>query len=62
MLVQLPRIIVRNISHSEAQSEVLRFRVTPIEKEQIIKNAVDAGYNNVSAFIRDIALANGPPK
>jgi hypothetical protein len=57
VLAQLPQIIVRiNEQNTGVQSEALRFRVTPAEKEQIMQDATKAGYTNMSAYLRDKVL------
>ena len=57
ILAQLPQIIVRiNEQNSGVQSEALRFRVTPAEKEHIMQRAMSAGYSNMSAYLRDKVL------
>ena len=58
MLAQLPRIIEAQLRSLQtvAQNQVLRFRVSESEKAQIEENAVAAGYESVSAYLRDIAL------
>lgn len=60
ILAELPRIIFERYNQAllqEAQTEVLRFRVSTAEKEAIIHNAEEAGYDSVSAYLRDRALA-----
>ena len=54
ILAQLPQIIisVTEARHNQAQSEALRFRVTPAEKEKIVKDAYNAGFTSVSAYLR----------
>jgi len=58
ILAELPKIIIKqDISNdNEPQNEVLRFRVSESEKEQIEYNAYKKGYEYVSAYLRDIAL------
>lgn len=57
ILAQLPEIIVRiNEQNAGVQSEALRFRVTPAEKESIMQAAIEAGYSNMSAYLRDKVL------
>lgn len=56
VLGELARQIVASREESEAQSEVLRFRVTPTEKREIEQAAMEAGYDNVSAYLRNKAL------
>jgi len=58
ILAELPRIILEQYDtlESEPQNEVLRFRVSETEKGQIEENAYNAGYEYVSAYLRDVAL------
>lgn len=58
ILTELPRIILEQYEtfESEPQTEVLRFRVSESEKEQIELNASEAGYGYVSAYLRDVSL------
>lgn len=56
VLGELAKQIIQNRQVGEAQSEVLRFRVTPSEKADIEQAAMDAGYSNVSAYLRAKAL------
>ena len=58
ILAELPRIIQEQFRSLEGapQTEVLRFRVSEEEKEQIAHNAIDAGYTSMSAYLRDVAL------
>lgn len=42
----------------DGQSEALRFRVTPAEKERIMRDAYDAGHETISAYLREKVLAN----
>jgi len=56
VLGELARQIIANRDVAEAQSEVLRFRVTPTEKQQIEQAAIEAGFNSVSAYLRNVAV------
>lgn len=59
VLANLPNIIIKLAEEAAGlQSEALRFRVTPAEKEQIMRSAYEAGYDNVSAYLRDKILGN----
>ena len=59
VLTQLAREIMLARSEAAAQSEVMRFRVTPDEKQMIEQRALDAGFDNVSAYLRYVALGEG---
>ncbi len=53
ILANLPSIIINlTEQQSEVQSEALRFRVTPSEKEQIARDAYEAGFSSMSAYLR----------
>ncbi len=57
VLSELPSMILSAIRAIETQqSEVMRFRVTAEEKEQIAKKAVTEGFDNISAYIRSKLL------
>jgi hypothetical protein len=57
VLASLPSIIISFAEQGAGvQSEALRFRVTPAEKEQIAQRAIEAGYTNMSAYLRDKVL------
>lgn len=56
ILAKLPHIILEQYGENEPQTEVLRFRVSENEKEQIAQKAYDAGYEYISAYLRDVAL------
>ena len=56
VLSQLPAMILQALKATETQSEVMRFRVTREEKEQIAYNAISNGYDNISAYIRSKLL------
>jgi len=62
ILAELPNIIgeLNPDEAIEAQNEVLRFRVSQREKEEIEDNAFKAGYEYVSAYLRDVALQREP--
>ena len=57
LLIDLPELILSEIDYKRKQEEVIRFRISSEQKNTIEKNAIKNGYNNVSAFIRDLALA-----
>ena len=57
VLVRLPKLIINMLAASaQKQTEVLRFRVTPEEKQKIMQDAVESGYDNISSYIRDKLL------
>lgn len=57
ILAELPSLIAaHNNAAALQQTEVVRFRVTENEREQIEHNAFTAGYDTISAYLRDVAL------
>ncbi|GEM_PF-5891161 len=45
------------VKEEKSKSSVFRFRLTESEKSEIERRAKASGYNNSSAFVRDLALA-----
>jgi len=58
ILSELPSRINEHLSGvtNAQQTEVIRFRVSPQEREEIEDNAIDAGYDTLSAYLRDVSL------
>lgn len=56
VLAELAKAIVAAKQEAEAQSEVMRFRVTPSEKQLMEKRALALGFPNMSAYLRAVAL------
>ena len=53
ILAALPQIIAHiNQQNAEPQSEALRFRVSPSEKEEVALAAYAAGFSSMSAYLR----------
>jgi len=64
VLLNLPQIISEFLQKKEdgsKQTEVMRFRVSPEEKLQIEKLAIENGFESVSAYIRAVALGKFRP-
>lgn len=57
LLMELPEMILAEMVFNKKYNEMIRFRITSEEKKQIQRNAFKKGYNSISAFIRDLALA-----
>lgn len=57
LLIDLPNLILAEKKYKEQQSDVIRFRVSPEDKKEIEKKAVEAGYASVSSFLRSLALS-----
>lgn len=58
LLHDLPQLILAEKIYHKQQSQLIRFRVTPEDKQRIEKQALKKGYRTVSKFLRDLALAN----
>jgi len=58
LLNDLPDLILAEKKYKKQQSELIRFRVSPDDKKQIEKIAVNKGYTSVSGYLRDLALGN----
>ena len=56
LLNDLPNLILAEKKYKKQQSELIRFRVSPEDKENIEKKAVKKGYTSVSGYLRDLAL------
>ncbi len=58
ILAELPKLIAKHhmAMMSSQQTEVVRFRVSKEERAQIEDNAFSAGYDTISAYLRDVAL------
>ncbi len=57
LLIDLPHLILVEKRHREEPKQVIRFRVTQEDKHIIEQKAVQHGYDNVSTFLRDLALS-----
>ncbi len=56
ILLKLPEIIMEAREDNIKQSEVMRFRVTTEEKQEIERQAYENGFESVSAYLRAVAL------
>ncbi len=56
LLIDLPNLIIAEKEHVKKQSEVIRFRISPTDKNKIEKKAVKEGYNSISDYMRHLAL------
>ncbi len=57
VLIDLPNLLISELSYQKDHSEVIRFRISPIDKKNIEKKAVKNGYSTVSGYLRDLALS-----
>ena len=58
LLGDLPHLILAEKEYSNAQSEVIRFRVSPEDKKRIEQKALKKGYSSVSGFLRNLSLGS----
>ena len=58
LLADLPNLILAEKEYSTAQSEVIRFRVSPEDKKRIEQKAIKKGFSSVSGFLRNLSLGN----
>ena len=56
LLIDLPHLILVEKRHREEPKQVIRFRVTQKDKHIIEQNAIQQCYDNISTFLRDLAL------
>lgn len=56
LIIDLPQLILAEKNYQEMQTDVVRFRITPEDKNKIEKKAVAAGFRNVSEYLRSLAL------
>lgn len=56
ILLDLPQLILAEQDYAKKQSDVIRFRVSGIDKAKIEKKAIENGYDSVSGYVRDLAL------
>jgi hypothetical protein len=56
IILDLPNLIVAEQSHEKKHSDVIRFRVSGVDKARIEKKAIANGYDSVSGYVRDLAL------
>jgi hypothetical protein len=56
IIVDLPNLIIAEQEYERKQSDVIRFRVSGVDKARIEKKAQEKGYDSVSGYVRDLAL------
>ncbi|MFM2339560.1 MAG: hypothetical protein RLZZ360_196 [Candidatus Parcubacteria bacterium] len=57
LIFDLPALIVAEKKHNASQSEVVRFRVSSVDKKKIEQKAIAKGYDSVSDYLRAVAVA-----
>lgn len=56
LLIDLPNLIIEEKKYNKKQSEVVRFRISPKDKNKIEKKAIKEGYESLSDYMRHLAL------
>lgn len=56
IILDLPNLIIAEQEYERKQSDVIRFRVSGVDKARIEKKAIEKGYDSVSGYVRDLAL------
>lgn len=56
ILAELAKVIIQAKQESDAQSEVVRFRVSANEKQLMERRALALGFENLSTYLRAAAL------
>ncbi len=56
IILDLPNLIIAEQEHIKKQSDIIRFRVSSVDKAKIEKKAIEHGYDSVSGYMRDLAL------
>jgi len=57
LLLDLPNLILAEKEYKKNQSEIIRFRISPQDKQKIESKAVKNGYTSVSSYIRELVLS-----
>lgn len=52
LIMDLPELILSEKAHSKKASEIIQFRVTPEDKKRIEKQALKAGFDSISSYLR----------
>jgi hypothetical protein len=56
IILDLPNLIMAEQDYERKQSDVIRFRVSGVDKARIEKKAIEKGYDSVSGYVRHLAL------
>lgn len=57
LLIDIPNLIIAEKEYGKKQSEIVRFRISPENKNKIEKKAVKEGYDSLSDYMRHLALS-----
>lgn len=57
LIIDLPNLIIAEKEHHKKQSEIVRFRISPEDKNKIERKAVKEGYGSLSDYMRHLALS-----
>ena len=56
LIIDLPNLIVSEKEYNKNQSKVIRFRVSPEDKNKVERRAIKKGFKSVSDYMRSLAL------
>lgn len=56
LLLDLPELIIEEKEYEKKHDNVIRFRVSEMDKKNIEKKAVKSGFSSVSRYLRALAL------
>lgn len=56
IILDLPHLIIAEQEYNKKHSDLIRFRVSGVDKIRIEKKAIDKGYDSISQYLRDLAL------
>ncbi len=57
LIFDLPALIIAEKKHVASQSEVVRFRVSSVDKKKIEQKAIAKGFDSVSDYLRAVAIS-----
>ncbi len=57
LIMNLPNLILAEKDYIKKQDQVVRFRLSAIEKNKIEKKALESGFSSVSEYLRSVALS-----
>jgi len=58
LLIDLPNLIIAEKEYEKKQSEVIRFRISSVDKNKIEKKVVKEGYDSISDYMRHLVFVN----
>lgn len=57
LIIDLPNLIISEKEYNKKQTEIVRFRISPQDKNKIEKKAVKEGYDSLSDYIRHLVIS-----